>query len=443
MGRKEQRKAAKREKIAVTELCKVQRKYVPELFELFEATADPRNPYYITYSNRVMLGQMYFKGVAGIVSMQGMTQAFNDKAISKNLSMLMGCQRRKYLPHHVTENEYLERLDPGEIEKVIRQMVYGLIRRRTFEDARFKKRWLVIVDGTQTYSGDRRINENCLERRYDKGTEKEHVNYHLDVLEAKIYLGEDLICSIASEFIENSEEYRKHYQEMSEEQFKQDCETKAFRRLAEKVKKRYPRLPILLLGDSLYASEPVMSVCKAYGWDYLLRFKDGSIPSIAQEYHAIPDKEKSGREEFVNGIDHKGYSVNMLRYKERKKEKGEWKDIEFQWITSLAITGRNAEKMAGTGRLRWKIENEGFNRQKNWQGDITHACSFNANALKNHYLIYQIADFIRQLYEHFSLKKKGIKRTKKNISSTLLASFGRQLTGEDISRKRLEKPAFN
>lgn len=34
MGRTEQRKAAKREKIAVTDLCKVQRKYVPELFEL-------------------------------------------------------------------------------------------------------------------------------------------------------------------------------------------------------------------------------------------------------------------------------------------------------------------------------------------------------------------------------------------------------------------------
>ncbi|MDE5589572.1 MAG: hypothetical protein K2J60_10615 [Acetatifactor sp.] len=71
--------------------------------------------------------------------------------------------------------------------------------------------------------------------------------------------------------------------------------------------------------------------------------------------------------------------------------------------------------MAGKGRLRWNIENEGVNRQKNWQGEITHACSFNANALKNHYLIYQIADFIRQLYKHFSLEKEEITRTKKNL----------------------------
>lgn len=162
-------------------------------------------------------------------------------------------------------------------------MMYGLIRRRTFEDARYKKRWLIIVDGTQTYSGDRKINENCLERHYEKGTEKEHVNYHLDVLEAKIYLGENLVCSIGSEFIENNEEYRRNQQGMSEEAFKQDCETKVFRRLAEKIKKRYPRLPILLLGDSLYVSEPVMKICKVHGWDYLVRYKDGSIPSIAEE----------------------------------------------------------------------------------------------------------------------------------------------------------------
>lgn len=442
MGRKEQRKAAKNEKSAVSELVKVQKKYVPELFELFADTADPRHPSYIKYTNRVMLGQMYFKGIAGIVSMQGMTQSFNDKTIARNLTMLMGGASHKYLPHHVTENEYLARLAPGEMENVVHWMVYSLIRRRSFEDARYKKRWVVIVDGTQIYSGDRRINENCLERHYEKGTENEHVNYHLDVLEAKIYFGEGLVCSIGSEFIENREENRARYQRMSEEQAKQDCEIRAFQRLAAKIKEKYPRLPILLLADSLYACEPVMRICRDYGWEYLIRFKDGSIPGIAEEYRAIPEKEKSGKAEFVDGIVYRDHTVNILRYEEHRREKGEWKAVSFQWITSLCITKKNAERMAGVGRLRWKIENEGFNRQKNWTRDITHACSFDANALKNHYLIHQIADFMRQLYEHFFLKKKGIERTGKNISSALLASFGRQLTGEDISNKRLGKPVF-
>ena len=62
------------------------------------------------------------------------------------------------------------------------------------------------------------------------------------------------------------------------------------------------------------------------------------------------------------------------------------------------------------------------------------ACSFHERAQKNHYLMEQIADFMKQLYEYFCLKKNEIKKAQKNISSELLASFGRQLTEtEDIS----------
>ena len=171
MGRKQERKAVKRETNAVAELCRIQRKYVPELFDLFEATIDPRNQCYITYTNRMMLGQMYFKGIAGIISMQGMTQAFNDRKVSENLSSLMGCMERKYLLHHVTENEYLERLDPGEMEEMTYQMVYGLICRRTFENARYKKRWLIIVDGhrhIQETDGSMKTVWKCIMRKEQK-----------------------------------------------------------------------------------------------------------------------------------------------------------------------------------------------------------------------------------------------------------------------------------
>ncbi len=48
----------------------------------------------------------------------------------------------------------------------------------------------------------------------------------------------------------------------------------------------------------------------------------------------------------------------------------------------------------------------------------------------------QIVDFVKQLYEFFFLEKKGIKKPQKEISSDLLASFGRQLTEtEDISNE--------
>ena len=441
MGRLEDRSIAKKEKNSLAGLCKVQKRFIPELFDFFEETKDPRNPAYITYPNRVMLGQMYFKGIAGLVSMQGMTSCFNDEQIAKNLSRICGNKELDMLPHHVTENEYLERLEPDETQGILHRIAKQMIRRKTFCDARFQKKWLVIIDGTQLYSGGRQINDSCLETCHGKGTGQESVVYHQNVLEAKIYLGNDLVLSIMSEFIENSPERQEAWKSLSPEKIKQDCETKAFYRLAARLKEAFPKLPVLILADSLYATEPVMKICQKNGWDYLIRYKNGSIPSIAEEYESLKKNRnfgkwdisgKVGNAEFINGIQYNDQPVNVLRYSEKKKVEGKDETTEFQWLASLKITRKNAEKLACTGRLRWKIENQGFNRQKNDVGDITHACSWNANALKNHYLITQISDFVRQLYEYFRLEKLGIKRTQKNISSTLLSDFATLLTGEDI-----------
>lgn len=62
---------------------------------------------------------------------------------------------------------------------------------------------------------------------------------------------------------------------------------------------------------------------------------------------------------------------------------------------------------------------KGFNRRMNWQGDIIHACSHDATAMKNRYLMTQISDMIKQLYEWFCLKKMGIKKKQKNSSKNL------------------------
>ena len=432
MSREQDRIRQRLETNPIEECNKVRRKYCPNLFEDFAATKDPRHPSYTDYSNKEMLGTMFYKGIAGIESMQSMTYEFNREEVVRNLYDFFGVYRKDYLPHGVTLNEYFERLNPSELQRVQQKQVYEMIRRKSFDEARFEKKWLVIVDGTQTYSGSRRLNEGCLERHYKKGTEEETVNYHCDVLEAKIVLGDSLIVSVASEFIENNGEDAENQKETSEEKRKQDCETKAFKRLSKKLKEAFPRLPIIILADSLYASEPVMDICRNNKWDFIIRYKSGSIPSITEEYEKIPEKETAGHAEFVNDIDYNGKPVNMLRYWEERVEKGEIARTEFQWLTSIRLTQRNAEKTAGAGRKRWKIENEGFNRQKNWQGDITHACSHNANAMKNHYLMTQIADMVKQLYEWFYLKKNEIKKRQKNISSDLLKSLGGRKRPEDI-----------
>jgi hypothetical protein len=97
------------------------------------------------------------------------------------------------------------------------------------------------------------------------------------------------------------------------------------------------------------------------------------------------------------------------------------------------------ERLITAGRSRWKIENQGFNEQKNNRYDIEHANSRNYTAMKNHYLLVQITDIIRQLYEKGSSILKALKKTEKEKSSSLLRSFRtRILTDENFTH--LSKP---
>lgn len=435
MSRAEQRAKRKLEQNPIVACNGVQKKYIPELFQMFGDVNDPRKLGYITYDSREMLGTMYYKSIAGISSMQEMTRVFTDGQVVSNLYQFMGTEEKDFLPHGVTENEFLERLEPQELEKIQQQIVYQLIRKRTFEEARLFGKWIVIIDGTELDEGLQKKNDYYLSRCYNRGTDKEFYKYHRSVLEAKIYFGDKLLCSIASEPIENSEEYIHQ----NEEQIKQDCEIKAFERLAEKIKKAFPRLPICILADGLYVQHKVFQTCQKYGWEYIIRYKEGAASSIAKDYRELPEIERVNEDlEYSNEIIFGDDTVNLVYYRETKHKNGADKTTEFAFVTSFEITRRKSSKIVTAGRKRWKIENQGFNRQKNWQGDITHACSWNKTAQRNHYLIVQIADFIKQLYEHFFLEKYEIKKTQKNISSELLASFGRQLTSEDISQNDLQ-----
>ena len=279
----------------------------------------------------------------------------------------------------------------------------------------------------------------------DKGTPEEKEIYYHHVLEAKLVPGDGFVASIGTKFIENE----------NEDVGKNDCETKAFKRLAERLKKEYPRLPVCVLADSLYASEPVFEKCiRDNGWHVLLRYKEGSIPSIAEEYRSIADMGETeeldrqiAREYFRKGkikekhhmewvleIDYRGYKLTLLALEiETESEKSGKKETKiFQWLTNLKVMGRNAGEFARAGRGRWQIENEGFNLQKNIRYDIQHANSEDHNAMKCHYLLTQIADILLQLYEKGSPGLREAQRGIKKISSDLLKSFGQRLTGEDI-----------
>lgn len=405
------------------EFIKIKRHFFRDLNKKLKRVQDPRHSSYITYSCDIILLMVILKNACNLESMRGMTNQFNKQACIDNLKEILGLDTLTELPHYDTINDFLSELDPKELEKIRTYMIKELLKKRCFEDERINgKYWGVIVDGTGIFSFGEKHCEHCLRREYtDQETGEKTTIYMHHVLEAKLVLG-NIVLSIGSEFIENE----------SEDVSKQDCELKAFHRLAKKLKATYKRLPICILGDSLYACEGVFECCDRNHWRYMMRFKEGRIKSVAREYEALKEIEceSSGDVTWVNDIAYKQRKVNVL---ECTVEEEQEKEKRFVFITNLKVTKRKAGRLAEVGRSRWHIENYGFNRQKNLRYHIEHVSSHDYTAMKNHYLLTQIADILMQLYENGFTLLKSLKQTAKEISSGLLEAIRtRKITAEDI-----------
>lgn len=413
---REKKREKEREINFFEEFIKLQKHFFKDIIKRLKSVKDPRHKSYIEYEPEVILFPVIMKNVCGIGSMSSMTEKFNKDECIENISMVLGCNLEE-LPHYDTINNFLCGLEPEEIEKIRDYMIKELFRKRSLEGFRLLgKYWCIAVDATGLYSFSERHCEHCLKREYtNKETgEIDRTVYYHNVLEAKLIAG-DMVFSIATEFIENEDENVS----------KQDCEINAFKRLAEKLKKKYPRLPICILGDSLYACEPVFEICASNSWKYLIRFKEGRIKSVASEFNTIKEIEGESREQctWVNGIVYNKRTVNLIEAEiEVEKE-----TKVYTFITDVKITKRNADVIVSFGRSRWKIENEGFNNQKTKRYHIEHANSLDYNAMKNHYLITQLVDILRQLYEKGIDKIRDLNKSIKEISSSLLESFRMRL----------------
>lgn len=383
---------------------------------------DHRHQSYKKYDTEVILFMMILKNAFNFKSMRSMTDAFNQDLVIENLERALGVELEE-LPHYDTINNFLEELPPEELEKIRTYMIKELLKKRCFEGYRMNgKYWGVIFDGTGLFKFDEKHCEHCLRRKLtNEETGESKTIYMHHVLEAKLVVA-DMVLSIGTEFIENE----------SEDVTKQDCELKAFYRLAEKIKRIYPRLPICILGDSIYAAEPVFKLCDEYKWKYLFRFKEGRIKSIADEYTKIKAIEGRCEDEEVSWVNEIPYNNRKVNVFEGTVEDKRGEKRRYLFITSNRITERNASAMLAVGRSRWKIENQGFNTQ-NIRYHIEHANNHNYNAMKNHYLLTQIADILVQLFENGLSIFRLVKKTAKEISSKLLEAIRtRRLTDEDI-----------
>lgn len=419
LNRKERRNKNKEINI-IGELITIIKQYFPELINKFEGLTDTRNQSYVKYQMKVIFIVRLMALMCEIKSMHGLTREFNTEETIKNIAQICELELEE-IPHCDTINDVFEKIKIEELEKIIKYMIVRLIRNKMLEKYKIRgKYYYVVVDGTGLATSGKKYNKNCLVKNRTDKNGKEYQEYSTYVLETKLVVGE-MVFSIGSEFVENEDENVS----------KQDCEINAFKRLAKKIKKEYPRLQIIIGADALYAKKSIIDICKENKWKYIIRFKEGTIPTLYNEFKTIVEKDNESNKanyEYVSKLEYQEEKVNVIKHIDENK------GTEFVYITDLPITNKNIETTINIGRKRWKIENEGFNIQKNRTFDIGHLYSKNSIAIKGHYLLIQIAHIIRQLLEKGLKTIKEMKLKLKEISQIIKTTLISTITNLKVHK---------
>ena len=401
-------------------LYKTVRHFFPEYLQWLKSMNDPRNKNMITYKLPAMTWTGILLFLLKLGARRQINYEFNSEELIKNVSILTKDDLSR-IPYDGTLAYLLKRMDPQELCSLRTKMINSLIRKRCLEKYRLFGYYLVAIDGSGYLTFKEKHCEHCLKVKKDGKV----LYYRHPILEAKIVLDNGMVFSMETEFIENPGEKVKV----------QDCELKAFHRLVEKLKKNFPQLKICLLLDGLYANKPVIDSCNKNNWRYIITFKEGSMPEVYKEYEAIKklNKKNYGEYEDENIQQRYWWAGDILQYKDTSNanvleciETKAGKDKKFVWLTNFNIDESNFREIGGGGRLRWKIENEGFNTQKNGGYELEHPYSENIVALKNFYLLLQVAHIINQLMEKGSLLADEIKKafgSIRNLSRRLLESL--------------------
>lgn len=390
--------------------------------------ADTRRQEICTYGRAFLLVEGLMLYLLKLGSRRQVHFELDSPEALENLNRLSGCCQED-VAHGDTLDHFLGHVPTGALGELRRDMVRRLIRMKALDDGRLLGHFLVVLDGTGHFYFRQRHCEHCLTKVVDGKTQ-----YYHHVLEAKLVTPDGLALSIGSEFIENSDPNAT----------KQDCELKAFARLAPRLKKDFPQLLLCLCLDGLYANGTVLSTCRQNQWKYFITFQEGSMPAVWKEYQTLLELCPANRKSHTTdkGAAQSFAWVENLEYVDEQNRRQQFHAFQcreqdgknqrfFAWLTNFTIRSENVAALGNRGgRCRWKIENQGFNIQKNGGFNLEHAYGTGQRQIKNGYLLLQIAHMILQLIECGSLLSSNCKRlfgSLRNLARRLAESIRNRL----------------
>jgi len=399
-------RAAQEKRNLVFRLHKTILQYFPQLFTRLREIPDCRTR--PAYELVELLGAGLFLFVFKQGSRNAMNNDRDEPEFRQNYTRLFKLR----LPHMDTVDDVLAVLEPDHLERLSVTLMQVILAKKTLRPFRLQKTWYrVVIDGTQVMTVQEGHCPHCLHRKLKNDT----IQYFHNVVAAKLVCPNGFCLPLASVWLTNQEEYDK-----------QDCELKGWRRLAQTLKQAYPRLPMCIVADGLYPNAPFFRLCRDYGWQWIVTLKDGNLPTVWSEVILRQGQEpcRSRRQELVrqgqtirrtyhwlSGLIYQGIPLHWFSCTELVDDTV----TDFVYISSLEVDYQHVIELTDTGRMRWKIENEGFNIQKHHGYGLGHQFSRTSmRAMENYYHLMQIAHLINQLFELSSLCT-SVRRSKESM----------------------------
>ena len=258
--------------------------------------------------------------------------------------------------------------------------------------------YLISCDGTGTISSQKIGCPNCSQRELATG---ETLYIHYAILPVIVKTGENRVLVLEPEFISPQDGHEK-----------QDCERAAIKRWVKRNAERLTDHKYTLLGDDLYACQPICSLFLENGFNFILVCKPDSHIAL---YEQVAFLEKNDLVERVSLRHWNGKYYEIQQYcwaNAVPLRRGEdalqvsWCEITIRredtgkqlyhntFITNHTLNRNNVVPIIRDGRARWKSENETNNVLKTKGYHLEHNFGHGQQFLANFMLTLNLLAFL-------------------------------------------------
>lgn len=360
-------------------------------------------------------------------SLRGHINFLKKKRAAKNRKSLFGIER--LLSDNQVRN-ILDSIPTCHLEDAQDDLIFKMQRSAVLKDFRksihvrgeqpINLGYLLPLDGLETFRSEKIHCPSCCVAHHKDG----RIDYfHRVLLSGLVHPKKNLFLPLTQEFIVK--------QDGSE---KEDCERNAAKRWLRKFRKKHPQLPVTILGDDAFCTQPYICALREALCGFVLCCQPGSHKTLFEwvetarqggDLITVTKKVRVGRRlcvatcEYMNNVPLKdgedAIKVNFVHLTIRDRITNEVVGV-YSFVTDFLLTKGNCMEIASVGRKRWKIENEGNNTLTNNGYQIKHNFGHGKqNASQNFVLLALLAFMMHEILSY--VDQEGFSKVRKAMDS--------------------------